>query len=171
VVVGRGSSCCLGDRCCLSAPNGTGSTLLDRYMPNLGFVEPRFRIWVPGRPLAVGSGSRSRYRQSIADAARAAVPAPTSSRRVDIEVWFVARKLRRRADVDNVLKVILDALKGIVYEDDAQVRSVRVVALPLDDAHVLPGQVSLEALARLVEQPEHFLINIFDDIAIPGHGP
>lgn len=140
-------------------------------MPDLGFVEPRFRIWVPGRPLAVGSGSRNRYRQSIADAARATVPAPTRSRRVDIEVWFVVWERRRRADVDNVLKVILDALKGIVYDDDAQVRSVRVVALPLDDAHMLPGQVSLEALGRLAGQPEHFLINIFDGLAIPGHGP
>ncbi len=42
---------------------------------------------------------------------------------VDIEVYIHDR---RRRDIDNMLKGILDALKGIVYSDDSLVSSVKI---------------------------------------------
>ena len=43
----------------------------------------------------------------------------------DIEViihWF--KKGRQRGDLDNILKVILDSLNGVGYQDDQQVKSI-----------------------------------------------
>jgi Holliday junction resolvase RusA-like endonuclease len=41
-------------------------------------------------------------------------------------VWvaIVARGLRRNADLDNVIKSVLDAMRGIVYVDDKLVRGI-----------------------------------------------
>lgn len=39
---------------------------------------------------------------------------------VRLDVWFV-RSDRRRKDADNLLKLILDAGNGILWEDDSQV--------------------------------------------------
>ncbi len=73
-----------------------------------------------------------------------------------------------RADVENILKPILDALKGIVYFDDKQVRSVRVVAIS-------PGEyVSIHcadpAVRRRLYRAEEFLIDIYNQIGILGPG-
>jgi Holliday junction resolvase RusA-like endonuclease len=43
----------------------------------------------------------------------------------DVEVrinWF--KKGRERGDLDNILKVIMDSLNGIGYQDDSQVKSI-----------------------------------------------
>lgn len=43
----------------------------------------------------------------------------------DVEVvinWF--KKGRQRGDLDNILKVIMDSLSGICYQDDKQVKSI-----------------------------------------------
>ena len=42
---------------------------------------------------------------------------------MDIEVYIHDR---RRRDIDNMLKGIMDALKGVVYSDDSLVSSVRI---------------------------------------------
>lgn len=102
------------------------------------------------------------------NAARDVVPRPTASTRIGIEIFFRAKK-RLRADVDNIIKPILDALKGIVYLDDSQVRMVRATTLPCDDAYKVPGWTSQEVLIRLTaSSPQEFLINIFEGLSIPG---
>lgn len=112
---------------------------------------PVARIWVRGRPRAASSrGARPTgpYRKSIADTARAAVPKPIASQRISIEVWFSAAR-GARADVDNVLKPILDSLKGVVFNDDRQVRSVKVIVLPNDDAYRITDWTSETVMSRL----------------------
>jgi Holliday junction resolvase RusA-like endonuclease len=64
---------------------------------------------------------------------------PLTSYRIDVEIIFGAQNRNLRADVDNVAKLILDGPRGILYQDDRQVRSVRVVALPGDDAVKVRG--------------------------------
>jgi hypothetical protein len=71
--------------------------------------------------------------------------------------------------VDNVIKPVLDALIGVVYHDDRQVRSVRAVAVPTDDAISMPGWVSREVLDRFYG--DEFLINIFAGLALAREGP
>lgn len=85
------------------------------------------------------------------------IPNPTRGTRLEIAVWFVAPP-DERPDVDNVLKPILDALKGIVYIDDSQVRSVSVTAIPSGEPFGV--QFGTDRFSRLLEEKE-FLINIY----------
>ncbi|MFO7997013.1 MAG: RusA family crossover junction endodeoxyribonuclease [Dehalococcoidia bacterium] len=130
--------------------------------------KPAFRIWVQGHPQSV-QGDRKHlaaYRRRIGEAAREVVPYPTKSKRIDLEVYFQSQRALR-PDVDNILKPILDALKGTVYTDDSQVRSITVVALPTDQAYSLGGWTSIETLKRLLEKPpKEFLIDIYEGMAI-----
>lgn len=93
--------------------------------------------------------------------------AHASSPRIDIEIWFAADHLAR-GDVDNIIKPVLDALNGVVYVDDRQVRSVRAVALPMRDI-VSMTMTRNDVAARL--NGEEFLINIFGGHVLPRHGP
>ena len=126
---------------------------------------PRFRIWVPGKPRSANGGARSRYREAIANAARQVIERPIGSSDVDIEVWFGSDAMR--PDVDNILKPVLDALKGVAYRDDCQVRSVRVVAIPHHRATHIPIRAPIEVVQRLGGRDE-FLIAIFEGRSLPA---
>ena len=132
---------------------------------------PAFRIWIPGVPKSFQSkGSKNAYVAKIRKAAKAVVPRPTKSPRVDIEIFFVSKRTMR-ADVDNVIKPILDALVGIVYDDDKQVRSVRAVAIPSDDAFRMSGWVSAATLCRVLDsEGKEFFIDIYGGLGMPGFG-
>lgn len=54
-------------------------------------------------------------------------------------VCFFCRETRRRADIDNLLKAIQDALLGIVYTDDTDVRFVLGGKLQSTDEACTPG--------------------------------
>jgi Endodeoxyribonuclease RusA len=133
-------------------------------------IEPAFRIWVAGRPQSGQKrGSNSNYVLRIREAAAALVPAPTKSPRIDVEIWFRSDSVSR-ADVDNVIKPVLDALVGVVYVDDRQVRSVRAVAVPTDDAISMSGWAPREIFDRFFRD-EEFLINIFAGLKLAREGP
>ena len=73
--------------------------------------------------------------------------------------------------MDNVIKPILDALKGIVYEDDSQVRSVKITAFPSSEegAYGVSGWGSIDVFNRLTQHPpKEFLINVFEGLSIYG---
>lgn len=132
--------------------------------------KPAFRIWIPRVPRSAGKkrSASSNYVALIRKAASRVVPCPTKSTRLDVEIFFYS-ELSLRADVDNVIKPILDALIGIVYEDDRQVRSVRATALPKDDAFRLKGWGRMEVLKRLMkDEPREFLIDIYYGLSTPG---
>lgn len=64
-------------------------------------------------------------------------------------------KTKRRRDLDNQNKLILDALSGIVYEDDSQICVLHLyrgydAANPRIEIDVLPGEVGLPIVARAV---------------------
>lgn len=96
-----------------------------------------FDFTVPGPPVPKGRPRRGRgghfytpkatrdYEKTVAWAARAAgIRGPsTGSVSVTVHLWFPDR---RRRDVDNVVKSILDGLNRIAYADDAQVAELHV---------------------------------------------
>ena len=43
-----------------------------------------------------------------------------------VDVLFVSKSNRRR-DIDNMIKLVLDALNGVVYKDDSQVVEIHAV--------------------------------------------
>jgi Holliday junction resolvase RusA-like endonuclease len=110
------------------------------------------RIWVPGFPKSQQSGgSSSRYRESIERSARQTFPTPLVSNQIEIEIVFADKRIPR-PDVDNVPKPVLDALKGIVYKDDAQV----VVAT----ARLIPVR---EELRNFNDLPHKTFMRLFDN--------
>lgn len=101
-------------------------------MKDLLPTEPVYRIWVPCEPRS-GQGKKrhtqTEYRKAIRLAAHERVEKPLRSNTIEIFIVF-RRDQGLRPDVDNILKPILDTLKGIVYRDDKQVRGLRVLSLP-----------------------------------------
>ena len=129
--------------------------------------KPEFRIWIEGHPQSFQGGRRqlAQYRENISESAKKIVPHSVDSNRIDIEIYFYYQR-PLRPDIDNIVKPILDALKGIVYLDDSQVRSIHVVALPTNEAHGISGWTNQEVLIRLMKpQPKEFLIEIFEGIS------
>jgi hypothetical protein len=91
-------------------------------------------------------------------AAKQSIGKPLKTPRIDIDIVFACKDRNLRADVDNVAKPVLDALKDVLYDDDRQVRSVRVVALPLDDVFKASGPVTAETWKRLLECEEFLVV-------------
>ena len=134
--------------------------------------KPAFRIWVQGHPQSMQGTPRhlAQYRERITESARQVVPYPVKSTRIDIEIYFQSRG-PLRPDVDNIIKPILDALNGVVYFDDSQVRSIRVAAFPTDEAYGFSGPTSIETLDRLFkDSADEFLIDIYEGLTLYG-GP
>jgi len=67
----------------------------------------------------------------------------TQNVRVEIDVY----RPRRSGDLDNRLKVTMDSLEGIAYEDDAQV--VELHARRFDDKHNPRVEVRVEPVAEV----------------------
>src|SRR5262245_1309941 len=83
---------------------------------------PAYLVWVEARPSFSGKGKEAYY-EAVKRAARAEIQIPISSSDVEIEiVYSTAVKPEERMDTDNVQKPTLDALCGIAYKDDRQVR-------------------------------------------------
>jgi crossover junction endodeoxyribonuclease RusA len=76
-----------------------------------------------GRPITLVSKEAKAYREEVGWLARAAgCPAP-----VDYAIELRLRLVPKGGvcmDLDNALKVMIDALKGILFVDDAQVRKI-----------------------------------------------
>jgi uncharacterized protein (DUF433 family) len=68
-----------------------------------------------------------------------------------------------RADIDNIIKPTLDALKDVVYNDDRQLRSVRATLFDRNKENIVFGRV--EQRGRLFYSPEKdvILISIYSD--------
>ena len=104
------------------------------------------------------------------EAARGVVPYPTKSTRIDIEIYFLSQG-PLRPDIGNIVKPILDALKGVVYVDDSQVRSIKVAAFPSDEPFGITGPTGKEIIDRLFTlPPKEFLIDIHEGLMFDG-GP
>ena len=128
-------------------------------------TEPLLEIWVPGRPQSVQkSGSKSRYVEQIQNAAKEQIQTPLESPRIDVEIWFSGPNVSR-PHVDNVIKPVPDAFVGVVYVDDRQVRSVRAVAIPSDDAVSFPARANAENVLRVLNGKE-FLVSVYEGLRL-----
>ncbi len=129
---------------------------------------PLYTIWVDGKPLNYRNKSkriRAAYKGRIQTEAKKVVNNPWSSKRIDVEIWFSADSAVR-PDVDNVAKPILDALQGIVYVNDFQVRSVKVGCIPRDGAFECEKEDQKDFFRLLDTNKEEFLIRIFYGMSI-----
>lgn len=101
------------------------------------------RFVIPGRPhgkrrprVALRRGNRvvtytpretREYEERVAWEARAAAVTMIDGP-VALRMWLYS-KGRRRADIDNAAKSIMDGLNGVAYRDDSQVVALHVYAM------------------------------------------
>jgi hypothetical protein len=124
---------------------------------------PAYLVWVEQRPSNSGAGKRA-YVQAIKTAAAAEIAEPIRTADVEVEVVYSTKaRAAERMDADNVNKATLDALKGIAYADDAQVRSVTASLFDRNASHLVGGRV--EHMGRLFYSPfpHVVLIMIYSD--------
>ena len=109
--------------------------------------QPAFEFCVAGRPVSAQAANRlllQVWKAKVAAAAHAAWPDGRQQLGGDVELRVTHYSERRIADRDNLMKPVQDALQGIVYSNDRQVKdamsnwrdingrfSVRFVSLPL----------------------------------------
>src|SRR5205814_500998 len=101
-----------------------------------------YRFVVPGRAISFRSPLASAYKTRIAEISSEVISSPIA---VPVEVridYFHSR--RRRVDVDNVTKAVLDGMNGIAYLDDRLATYAHTRAHRLDDVLFLPeGPIDL----------------------------
>jgi Holliday junction resolvase RusA-like endonuclease len=111
-----------------------------RAIANLTRPSLAFRVDGPVRPLARPRVVRRKgvvraytprssvtYKTAIAWAARKELGRRSWPRDRTYSVLIVvSRPAAKRGDIDNIAKVVLDALKGTLYKDDGQVRHLEI---------------------------------------------
>jgi crossover junction endodeoxyribonuclease RusA len=87
----------------------------------------RYSFAVIGCPVSIQASSESKrqYQKTVAEAASKCVASPVRrNENIKVEIDWFAEGYQNKPDVDNIIKPIQDALKGIVFLDDSQVESI-----------------------------------------------
>jgi Holliday junction resolvase RusA-like endonuclease len=92
-----------------------------------------FEFLIPDRPLSVQARRRQRkqeWQQFVAEeAAKTRERAPIADKNLQCTLIYLCNDAP--VDIDNIVKPILDALKGLVYEDDILITDVEARRRPL----------------------------------------
>jgi Holliday junction resolvase RusA-like endonuclease len=129
------------------------------------FETPAYLIWVEQRPsMSTKSKGKQLYFDAVRVAAQRAIASPIKTNDIEIEIVYATnQKKEERKDTDNVNKPTLDALKGVAYGDDSQVRSVTCTVFDRNLSSTVNGRV--EHIGRLFysNKPHVILIMIYSD--------
>lgn len=102
---------------------------------------PVYVLWVRCRPSPRNKG-KAAYMDEVANEAKKKIHDPIKSDDVEVEILYSTRSKRNiRADIDNIIKPTLDALNGLAYQDDSQVRSVTATVFQKSKKNLLAGRV------------------------------
>jgi hypothetical protein len=122
-----------------------------------------FAIIVARRPLSSNrAGPTSRYTAAIQRAARAQGAGLFDGPLYARITWFQLQ--RAQGDIDNIAKMILDALKGIVFHDDDDIVRCLIQKTVADEHGVyaydpssLPSEAAQLDLQRILPEEDHVL--------------
>lgn len=82
---------------------------------------PEYRFVIPGQAISFRSHKAKKYKQLVRRIAKDVLPKRLIGQFIEVHMdYFHSRP--RRLDMDNVAKCVLDALNGVAYVDDKQVR-------------------------------------------------
>lgn len=126
---------------------------------------PSYQFVVYQRPLSSQNKlGRQHYKDAVILEAREHISIPISSNDVEVEIcWATRIRDGIRADIDNIIKPSLDALVGIAFNDDKQVRSV--TSTLIDRKHKSALEAYVEDLGPLiyVDKDDAVQIAIYSD--------
>ena len=119
---------------------------------------PEYRIVVPGKAVSFRSPHARDYKKRVRRVARRVIPRAATDSKVEVRIDYF-HESKRRFDMDNVAKCVIDALTGIAYEDDKQVRLQDAQAHSLTEVVYLEdGPVDL--VKPLVEHNEYLFVRV-----------
>lgn len=94
--------------------------------------------WRNWKGRIVKSSEARKYQKTVRSLAREQGVCPLVG---EVRVRITWRRQHRRGDLDNKLKVVLDALKGIAWEDDSQIAEITAARFTTGQ----PSSLRLEA--------------------------
>ncbi|MBI5360360.1 MAG: RusA family crossover junction endodeoxyribonuclease [Planctomycetes bacterium] len=103
---------------------------------------PACKFIIPLKPKSTQSESKEKYKMEIHERALKAMNYNSLILTDDIEVEIAWRSVEvdhAVADIDNIIKPILDAMNGAVYKDDKQIRSLLVLRIPKGNRAEMSG--------------------------------
>lgn len=121
----------------------------------------------------VGSTKNKFIKQIKKEFRRQIKEEPMTSNDIEVEIVYSTTKTKgQRADIDNIVKPILDALEGIAYKKDDQVRSIKSTlfdrTIP-NYTHKFSGRT--EHLSDIFNKnPHNILIFIYSDVRLKELG-
>jgi Holliday junction resolvase RusA-like endonuclease len=119
---------------------------------------PEYRVVVPGKAVSFRSPNAGAYKRRVAMLARRVFARPCSQEHVQFLIDYFHAD-RRRMDVDNIAKAVMDALNAIAYRDDRQVRVVHAQAHYTGDTFVLP-EGPADLVKPLAMYPEYLFLRV-----------
>jgi Holliday junction resolvase RusA-like endonuclease len=125
---------------------------------------PEYRLVLPGKAVSFRSPKAGVYKSLIQDAAHRIFVKPIAGDIVEVRLDYFHLS-RRRMDMDNIAKCVLDALNGIAYVDDRQVRLQSAEAYSLASViRITQGVVDL--IKPLAQHEEYLFIRVreVDDV-------
>ena len=116
-------------------------------------IFPTYAFFVDQRPSWGSARGKAAYQAAIAAEARMHVSSPIVSDDVEVDILFSSELPEKLLDVDNAAKATLDAMTGVVFLDDRQVRALHVLRFDRSKPLHVSGRLApLRAiLARVVD--------------------
>ena len=114
-------------------------------------------VKVPGRPLSAQAKLKKSYIDLIKTCAKQRFQSPWSVP-LSVQIFYVLdRSTGSTPDIDNLDKLVLDALKSIAYLDDGQIRSRKSERLycgepVVSSANIMPPASELQKAAQLKKE-------------------
>lgn len=127
-----------------------------------GSPVPVYGFAVYQRPTYNSRMGKIAYYASVREAARREIDRPVETHDIEVEILYVTREPNRALDVDNLGKPTLDALKGVAYIDDNQIRAVRIARFDKTRPAHLSGRIGpIRALWRDDSNPHALWVFIY----------
>jgi len=119
---------------------------------------PEYRLVIPGRPVSFRSRQATDYKRLVRRLAERVFHDPLSDQTVEVRIDCFHTG-RRRVDMDNVAKCVMDALNDVAYVDDKQVRLQTATAHWLQEpVRIYGGPVDL--VKPLAQHDEYVFIRV-----------
>ena len=124
-----------------------------------------FEFVIDGPPVSSQTNNRKnlrKWRKELKNKAKShwQKNKPSVGDSVMVEITYFYEKGPPKIDVDNMSKPILDALEGVVYEDDVQVTDLLCQKRRLEDIRV---EISSDMLLERLTQEGEFLFIVVQD--------
>jgi Holliday junction resolvase RusA-like endonuclease len=119
---------------------------------------PEYRIIVPGKATSFRSPKAKKYKNIINDLAKHIIPNPIIGNTVEVRLDYFHMN-KRRMDMDNIAKCVIDALNGIAYVDDRQVILQAATAYSLTSIVNIDNGI-VDLIKPLAQYEEYLFIRI-----------